>query len=338
MTQALAGPTLATMPGLSPGMSFDTGTRRVLAYLQAHVPMSLWAVTRLENGRQTFVYLDEPNGYGVPRGDTSPWEDSFCVHMVAGDGPSVAPDAQSVPVYAAAKVNATVQIGAYAGTPIVEPSGSVFGVLCGIDPVAKHQDEALSHVAPLLTLLGELLSMMLAADREMDRAAQALLQATLAAETDMLTGLHNRRAWDRILVEEEERFRRFADPTVAVVLDLDLLKAVNDSQGHAAGDRYIQLAGSALRRAVEGRGVVARLGGDEFAVLLRDCDEVDASPVVDRMYEALADAGVAGSIGWAPITVLKGFPAALAQADAAMYAAKAARRRDRFPTGLRQRH
>jgi len=250
--------------------------------------------------------------------------------MVAGRGPTVAPDAQAVPAYAAAKANDFLTIGAYAGSPILEPSGSVFGVLCGVDPTNKSLDQALSQAAPLLSLLGQLLSMVLAADRTRDQAASAVFEATLAAETDALTGLYNRRAWDRVLAEEQDRFSRFADPTVAVVLDLDLLKTVNDTEGHAAGDTYIRLAGSALSSSVRGHDVVARLGGDEFAVLLRGCTEVEAVVAVDRMYAALAEAKVAGSIGWAPITVLKGFPAAMAQADTAMYAAKATRRQARI--------
>ena len=331
MTQA--PPTSSALPMLTPDLDFDTASLLVLDYLAANVPMALWGVTRVENGRQTFVHLDEANAYGVPAGGGHPWEDSFCIHMVAGRTPTVAPDAQSVFEYASAKVNENVDIGSYGGAPILEPSGSLFGVICGVDPDRKPMGEALSQAAPLLSLLGQLLSMVLAADRARDRAADAVLEATLAAETDALTGLYNRRAWDRVLGEEEERFRRFADPTVAVVLDLDLLKAVNDTQGHAAGDTYIRLAGGALSQSVKGSDVVARLGGDEFGVLLRGCTEVQAGAAIDRIYGALSVAGVAGSIGWAPITVLRGFPAALAEADNAMYAAKAARRSDRLAAG-----
>jgi diguanylate cyclase (GGDEF)-like protein len=318
------------MPMLTPDMDFDAASRLVLEFLATNLPMALWSVTRVENGRQTFVHLDEANGYDMVTGGGHPWEDSFCIHMAAGGAPNAATDAQSVPAYAAAKVNETMDIGSYAGATIVEPSGSLFGGICGIDPNPKPVDDALAHSGPLLSLLGQLLSMVLAADRVRDQAASAVLAATLAAETDALTGLYNRRAWERVLAEEADRFSRFADPTVAVVLDLDMLKSINDTEGHAAGDSYKRRAGSALSEAVKATDVVARLGGDEFGVLLRGCSEVEAGAAIDRMYAALATAGVAGSIGWAPITVLKGFPAALAEADRAMYAAKAARREERI--------
>jgi diguanylate cyclase (GGDEF)-like protein len=318
-------------PLLSSDMSFDAASRMVLTHLSTHLPMALWSVTRVENGRQTHLYLADDNLYGLQPGDGHAWEDSFCIHMAAGRAPLVAPDAQAVPVYAAAAVNELVDIGAYAAAPILEPTGGIFGAICGLD-VEPHHEAAFAESGPLLQLLGQLLTMVLAAERTRDIAAQAVFEATLVAETDALTGLYNRRAWDRVVSEEEERFTRLADPTVAVVIDLDLLKRVNDTRGHAAGDCYIQHAGAALRRAVKSGDVVARLGGDEFAVLMRGCTEQQAEVAVRRIYDALAEEGVAGSIGWAPITVLKGFPAALAAADAAMYAAKQERRATRRDT------
>ncbi|MDO9484876.1 MAG: GGDEF domain-containing protein, partial [Actinomycetota bacterium] len=159
-----------------------------------------------------------------------------------------------------------------------------------------------------------------------ESAAQALLEAQLAAETDLLTGLFNRRAWERIVAEEEARYARYADPTVAMMMDLDHLKTVNDSQGHAAGDLYIQTAARELASSVKAGDFVARLGGDEFAILLKDCTEDQAEAIVQRIYANFERSNVAGSLGWAPITVVHGFPGAIAQADAAMYAAKSAKR------------
>lgn len=315
-----------SLPAMSADIGFDAAAQLVLDYLNTNIPLALWSVTRVENGRQTFLYIDEDNGYHKPRGDSHPWEGSFCIHMAAGRAPAIAPDAQAVPAYAAAGVNATATIGTYAGAVITEPTGELFGAICGLDPSTHLDDAALNAAGPTLVLLGQLLTMVLATDRARDRAAMDLLEAQLTAETDALTGLHNRRAWERIIADEEERFHRYADPTVAAMVDLDQLKAVNDTQGHAAGDRYIQAAARALRESVKADDVVARLGGDEFAILMRQCTEQQAAIAVNRIYDHLQGSGVAGSLGWAPITVVKGFPAALAEADAAMYAAKQARR------------
>lgn len=313
------------IPALTADMTFEEAARAVLTYLHLHLPMSFWSVTRVENDRQTYLYLDE-NDYGLAAGGSHPWESSFCIHMASGAGPNVAPDAQAVPVYAAAGVNASARIGAYAGGAITEPDGTLFGAICGLDPDPHADDGRLAASASLLQLLGQLLSMVLAADRRRATLELTASLAELAAETDMLTGLLNRRAWERLLAEEESRFRRFGDPTVLAMLDLDQLKTINDTHGHAAGDEYIRRAAEALLTAVRCGDVVARLGGDEFGILMRGCDEVTAEERVAELYLAQETAGVSGSVGWAPITVLRGFPAALAEADSAMYAAKRERR------------
>ena len=314
-----------SLPTITASMGCDEAARAVLQHLREHVPMGFWSVTRVENGRQTYLYLDD-NAYGLLSGGSHPWQDSFCIHMAAGTGPAVAPDAQAVPAYAGAAVNAAARIGSYAGSVISEPDGQLFGAICGIDPEAKLDDPRLVAAGPLLQLLGTLLTMALAADRTREQAAALLLAAEIAAETDVLTGLHNRRAWERLLAEEETRFRRLGDPTVIVMTDLDFLKGVNDARGHDAGDDYIRQAATALRGATRQGDSVARLGGDEFGLILRHCDEAQAEGRIQQIYGLMAQAGVATSVGWAPITVLRGFPAALAEADTAMYAAKRARR------------
>ena len=321
-----------SLPDVRPEPRFDHAARLVLTYLSEQVPLAFWAVTRVENGRQTYLYLDADNGYGLPRGGSHPWEDSFCVHMAAGRAPAVAPDAQAVPAYAAAGVNRNIDIGSYAGAVISEPDGALFGAICGIDPQVRTDDPRMVAAGPLLQLLGQLLTTVLAADRFQDRTADALLTARLDAETDPMTGLPNRRAWQDAIAQAQARFERLGDPTVAAMLDLDLLKTVNDRQGHAAGDAYITAAAGALRRAVRDNDVIARLGGDEFGILLPRCTEANAEAVIARIYAELESAGVAGSVGWAPITVLRGFPAALAEADVAMYAAKRERRASRALT------
>jgi len=317
---------MLSVPMLSPAMSFDEAALAVLRYLRESLPLAFWSVTRVENDRQTYLYLDSDNGYGLAQGQSHPWQDSFCIHMAAGTGPGVAPDAQAVPVYAAAGVNAAVTIGSYAGAPVREPDGTLFGAICGIDPDIRTEDPAFVAAGPVLQLLGQLLTMVLAANRERDVTAAEMAAARRDAETDVLTGLANRRAWERLVAHHGERFARMGDPTVVAMIDLDMLKVINDEHGHEAGDDYIRRAGAVLRATARDVDVVARLGGDEFGLLLVDCTESMAKRFVGRLYDELDVAGVAGSVGWAPISVLRGFPAALVEADAAMYAAKSERR------------
>jgi len=108
----------------------------------------------------------------------------------------------------------------------------------------------------------------------------ALRERSLArklAETDVLTGLANRRALlGKIEAHARERIERLA---VALV-DLDGFKPVNDTFGHGAGDALLVEISQRLRAIIDPLGTVARLGGDEFAVLLPDCDETDARAVI----------------------------------------------------------
>jgi diguanylate cyclase (GGDEF)-like protein len=316
-------------PSLSPAATFEHAAHLVLDYLHDRMPLAFWAVTRVENGRQRYLYLDADNGYGLHQGDSHPWQDSFCVHMAAGRAPSVATDAQRVPAYAAAGVNQLIDIGTYAGAVITEPDGTLFGAICGLDPQTHTDDPRMADAEPLLALLGRLLTITLAADRAQDRSTNAILRQQLYAETDALTGLPNRRAWQRTIEQAQVRYQRFADPTVIAALDLDRLKVINDSQGHAAGDAYLITAAAAMRRALRDTDTVARLGGDEFAFLLHNCAEEEAPTVIARISAELQTAGVEGSIGWSAISPTDGFPAAVEKADAAMYANKLHRRKHR---------
>ena len=315
-----------SLPVMTPGMSFDEAAEAVLAYLREHVPMGFWSVTRVENGRQSYLYLED-NVYGLPQGGSHLWEDSYCVHMAAGTAPTVAPRAQDVPLYRDAAINDAVTIGAYAGAAISEPDGSLFGAICGLDTEPRSDD--LLAAEPLLGLLGSLLNMVLAADRARDQASAATSAARDDAETDVLTGLLNRRGWEQAVAAAQVKFARLADPTIVVMVDLDRLKDINDSEGHAAGDRYIIGAGKALRAATRPTDVLARLGGDEFGLIMTGCPESAGPAKVTDLYAALEREGVAGSCGWAPISIVRGFPAALVEADDAMYAAKKERRAGR---------
>src|SRR4051812_48589320 len=84
---------------------------------------------------------------------------------------------------------------------------------------------------------------------------------------DALTGCLNRRGWTEALEAEERRCGRHDLDAMVVVVDVDGLKAINDTEGHDAGDRCLADCGNALRGAVRAEDCVARLGGDEFGVL-----------------------------------------------------------------------
>ena len=149
---------------------------------------------------------------------------------------------------------------------------------------------------------------------------------------DGLTDLPNRNLLHDRLAHGLDRAARSGRPPAVVLVDLDNFKAINDSLGHGVGDLVLMEVGSRLRGAVRPMDTVARLGGDEFVVVLEDPQPGAGIRAAQRVLEALevpAEAGghvlaLRASAGIAVGQVGQGADELLANADAAMYAAKAA--------------
>lgn len=112
------------------------------------------------------------------------------------------------------------------------------------------------------------------------------------AETDPLTGVFNRRTFDRRMAESWEGFRRRGASFALAVLDLDDFKTVNDRYGHDVGDLVLCAAADVLRGCVRGDDVVARIGGEEFAVLLPGMPPESVRPWAERLRSTIASGTV----------------------------------------------
>ncbi|MET0966079.1 MAG: GGDEF domain-containing protein [Nakamurella sp.] len=169
----------------------------------------------------------------------------------------------------------------------------------------------------------------IARTRTVHRFEQARLEVHRMANTDELTGLANQRGLLEVARSFPDRDERTDRDLALVYVDVDGLKSVNDSHGHAAGDALIRATGNVLRGAFRPDDTIARVGGDEFAILLDDVEPGLITELVGRTHEHLAVAGISASIGSAVVTTgAAGFdlPDLLARADAAMYAVKVARK------------
>jgi diguanylate cyclase (GGDEF)-like protein len=157
------------------------------------------------------------------------------------------------------------------------------------------------------------------------------------ATRDELTSLLNRREYDRILAEEEERARRFGHSLSLVIVDLDLFKAINDARGHAAGDAVLREVARRLAGSIRTVDRAARIGGEEFALILvqtgrdaalevarRAIGAISSSPMSDGAGESLTVTASAG-VAELPSDAASGADL-FAAADRALYAAKAAGR------------
>lgn len=153
------------------------------------------------------------------------------------------------------------------------------------------------------------------------------------ATRDELTGLFNRREFDRMLGEERERAASFGHPLALVLIDIDHFKAVNDTHGHPIGDGVLREVARRIAGQVRSVDRVARIGGEEFGILLVQGDATAAREVAVRIVAAVAREPVqAGSSLELMVTVSAGTAvlpqdaaseaALIARADKALYAAK----------------
>jgi diguanylate cyclase (GGDEF)-like protein len=153
--------------------------------------------------------------------------------------------------------------------------------------------------------------------------ARAELHDTLAehAHTDALTGLANRRSWDDQLERALAHATRSHETVSVALCDVDLLKQVNDREGHAAGDALIREVARCLGDGARAADLLARIGGDEFALLLAGADRDAAAEVLDRLTSGLP-AGRSVSVGIAEWDGRESAAELVARADARMYERK----------------
>jgi diguanylate cyclase (GGDEF)-like protein len=103
---------------------------------------------------------------------------------------------------------------------------------------------------------------------------------------DPLTGLYDRRSFDRLLENAVARSRRYSWPFTLVILDLDAFKALNDREGHAAGDEALRSLADRFRRVLRFGDDAARIGGDEFGLILPNTDPGDVPGLLERVHAA----------------------------------------------------
>ena len=153
------------------------------------------------------------------------------------------------------------------------------------------------------------------------------------ANTDALTGLGNRRAFDQEIVKQWAEACYSQQPISVLVVDIDHFKSVNDTHGHHVGDQLLAKIGQAIKKSVRGNDYVFqvedetqvfRAGGEEFYIILKDCDFLGACEVAERIRARCkphrsVSIGVHGEL---PPLPRNGWAEAMNKADKALYTAK----------------
>jgi diguanylate cyclase (GGDEF)-like protein len=208
---------------------------------------------------------------------------------------------------------------------------SVEGIRAGVDDyLAKpfSAQELLARVSRSLALAQTRRESEQRLEEANTNLTHALDELEVLARTDPVTGLPNRRSWDEELPRALARARRTADPLCVALIDLDHLKAFNDTHGHQAGDALLAAAAAAWRTRLRVTDLIVRFGGDEFAVILPDCPLDQANDVLARVRAATPH-GQTCSAGIACWSITETTETLIARADTALYNAKADRGRAR---------
>lgn len=168
-------------------------------------------------------------------------------------------------------------------------------------------------------------------------AERRVAELEAAADTDFLLGIPNRRGFERELNRAIAYMKRYRASGALIVLDVDRLKPINDSFGHAAGDEVLKAIVATLVGQIRASDVVGRLGGDEFALLLWNLSETDAKAKAAMLEQAIdqlsftfhgRQVSAGASAGVAVLGAQSEAGRALEEADAAMYVRKAHRRHE----------
>jgi diguanylate cyclase (GGDEF)-like protein len=270
-----------------------------------------------------YQWMQAITGDGI--GSSIERERSVCQIMIASGEPLGFGDMHKEPTLDGHPVVPLLPFHFYAGVQLLTPEGAAVGSFCILK--REPQDAAGFDVSTLTDLAAVSMD-----EVELWQRNQDLERV---AQTDRLTGIANRRAFDQALERAVRRARRTNEPLSLLLLDLDHFKALNDTAGHQAGDDVLrQFAGILAQAARRPDDMAARYGGEEFALILSSTDQSGALEVAERLRENLAaaeiphprgiDGRVTVSIGAATAdpAIELGVERLVSAADARLYEAK----------------
>ena len=219
---------------------------------------------------------------GAEAGTSVAREVSFCTHAILSDDILVVPDAlQDVRFRDNPFVIGEPHVRFYAGCPLTVPNGCKLGTLCLIDTEPRTLNEE------DIKLLRDLAAMV---EHEM----AAVQMATM----DELSGLLNRRGLEVLGQQAIQLCIRLDKPASLLFFDLNHFKAVNDTYGHAEGDRALTSFAETLGMVFRSSDLIGRLGGDEFVAMLINSSEVETVAAVERLRAAIAARNAADRRGY----------------------------------------
>ncbi|MDA8080138.1 MAG: sensor domain-containing diguanylate cyclase [Actinomycetota bacterium] len=318
-TDDLRSSPILSVPVL-PFSDFSAASRAAVIFLRNLTSYELCAVMRIDGTESLFLSVNDSD-YKIKSGDRLSFDRTMCSKVLSGEYPRYLANASScLSANDLKAIGLTRKVGAHIGVPLVLADRSLFGTICAINPDPMPELSALQKST--IELVARMLSTILSLELQSLDQRRSYERAKMESESDELTGLLNRRGWDRSLHEEEILCAQYGFSASVMVIDLDNLKVVNDTQGHKAGDDLIRNAAEVIEQTCRSDDVVARTGGDEFAVLTKGISPEGLRAFARRIRIALMVAGVSASVGTSTRTLAKSLTDAWTEADEAMYVSK----------------
>lgn len=188
-----------------------------------------------------------------------------------------------------------------------------------------------------MALLKHAYQLISASEKQIAEQEKKIQELEDLASTDPLTGLMNRRGFEKFFEHELERIRRYHSPgALFILVDLDHFKPINDMYGHLAGDACLKLVSENLMGSTRMLDGAARFGGDEFALLLTQTEPDKAMIRVQKIHHLLDSMKLdwqgeklhfGASIGVAHVTAESDYTKAYQTADADLYTHKKSRKK-----------
>lgn len=287
---------------------------RITRLIKSIFGVSIGIVSMIDGHRQWYKAVD-----GLPN-DEVPRKDTFCRYALETGQPLVIEDASLDPRFAANPfVTDDPFVRFYASVPLATEDGHTIGTLCAIDSTPrKFTDRDLRILEDLA------------------RIAMNELELRQRATVDSLTGVLGRRSFKEEGARAISLAKRHDHPLACVCFDVDHFKKINDTFGHAGGDKALIAVTKACMALLRQSDLIGRLGGEEFAILLPYADREGALEVAEKLRSAISHIRI--DVDGSPIAVTASFGVAvldgaigdidtlLDNADSAVYAAKNAGR------------
>ncbi|MET1412829.1 diguanylate cyclase [Roseibium sp. HPY-6] len=292
-----------------------------------HFDLPVGIISRVFNETYTITHAQSPGNVVTP-GQSFELKDTYCTLTLQADEPiATAHAAESE--FAGHPCYELFGVETYIGAPLLV-DGVVHGTINFTAQEIRKRPFTSADVQ-IIRQFADWIGHEIARQRDHQALMDAKIRMERIASIDDLTQIFNRRAFLEHAEREIQRFRRSKTAFVAVMMDIDRFKNINDLHGHAAGDEVLQLFARTISNELRSTDVFGRVGGEEFCLILSDTDLQEALHVCERLRKRIVygcqleqvEQTVTCSMGLALSTREDvAFSSLMQKADTALYEAK----------------